>query len=233
MGPRRKTHRPGLLIAKSENIFNFFLPKVMQITRTHIYIGVWSLICVQWLSKFTEERTDTMKNEIAKIQNMIYEIRGQKVMFDNDLAALYEVETKRLNESVKRNIKRFPPEFMFQLTDEEWKNLRSQNATFNRDVRKYKPYVFTEHGILMLSSSLNSDKAISVNIQIMKIFVQMRRYVISQDTTNEQIAELRKLLLLYIEKNDKRVEDIITVLNRLLAQPPKQTKRIGFVTDDS
>jgi phage regulator Rha-like protein len=152
-------------------------------------------------------------------------------MLDRELAVLYGVEIKRLNESVKRNIKRFPPEFMFQLTDEEWANLRSQFATFNKDTRKYKPYVFTEHGILMLSSVLNSDRAIDVNKQIMKVFVQMRHFVLSQNDTTEQIAELRKLLMLYIEKNDKRVNYIIMVLNNLLEQPPK-TKRIGFNADN-
>jgi phage regulator Rha-like protein len=113
------------------------------------------------------------------------------------------------------------------LTDEEWENLRSQIATFSKDTRKYKPYAFSEHGILMLSSVLNSDKAIEVNIQIMKIFVRMRHYTLSQNTTNEQIAELRKLLMLYIEKNDKRVNEIIVVLNNLIEQP-KKTKPIGF-----
>jgi phage regulator Rha-like protein len=151
-------------------------------------------------------------------------------MFDRDLAVLYGVEIKRLNESVKRNLKRFPPEFMFQLTDEEWENLRSQFATFSKDIRKYSPYDFTEHGILMLSSVLNSDRAIDVNIQIMKIFVRMRHYALSQNATNEQIAELRKLLMLYIEKNDERVDEIIIVLNNLLEHPPK-TRKIGFNAD--
>jgi len=168
-----------------------------------------------------------MANKLEHIQKMIYEIRGQKVMLDRDLSVLYGVEIKRLNESVKRNLKRFPSDFMFQLTEEEWENLRSQFATFNKDTRKYKPYVFTEHGILMLSSVLNSDRAIDVNIQIMKIFVQMRHYTISQNSTNEQIAELRKLLMLYIEKNDKRVNQIIIALNNLIEQPPK-TRSIGF-----
>ena len=121
-----------------------------------------------------------MSNKLAKIQNMIYEIRGYKLMLDSDLAELYGVEIKRLNESVKRNIKRFPQEFMFQLTDDEWANQRSQFATFSKDTRKYKPYAFTEHGILMLSSVLNSDKAINVNIQIMKIFVRMRQTALSR-----------------------------------------------------
>jgi phage regulator Rha-like protein len=169
-----------------------------------------------------------MANELISIQNMIHEIRGQKVMLDSDLAALYEVEVKRINEQVRRNIKRFPPEFMFQLMDEEWKNLRSQIATFSKDTRKYKPYAFTEHGILMLSCVLSSDKAIDINIEIMKIFVRMRQFVLSQSGTNEQIAELRKLLMLYIEKNDKRVNDIIIALNNLI-EKPKETKRIGFI----
>ena len=111
-----------------------------------------------------------MADKLAQLQELIYEIHGQKVMLDSDLAALYGVEVKRLNESVKRNIKRFPPEFMFQLTDDEWNNLRSQIATFNNDARKYKPYAFTEHGILMLSSVLNSERAIEVNINIMRTF---------------------------------------------------------------
>jgi phage regulator Rha-like protein len=171
-----------------------------------------------------------MANKLTQIQKMIYEIRGQKVMLDSELALLYGVEIKRLNENVKRNIKRFPQEFMFQLTDEEWKNLRSQFATFSEDTRKYKPYAFTEHGILMLSSVLNSDRAININIEIMKIFVQMRQYVLSQSSTNDQITELRKLLMLYIEKNDKRVNDIIIALNNLIEHPPK-TKTIGFRKD--
>ena len=171
-----------------------------------------------------------MASKLTQLQKLIYELRGQKIMLDSDLAALYEVETKRLNESVKRNIKRFPLEFMFQLTEGEWANLRSQFATFSKDTRKYRPYVFTEHGILMLSSVLNSDRAIDVNIQIMKVFVQMRHYAFSQNSTNEQIAELRKLLMLYIEKNDKRVNEIIIALNNLIDQPPK-TKTIGFHTD--
>jgi phage regulator Rha-like protein len=117
---------------------------------------------------------------------------------------------------------------MFQLTDDEWTNLRSQFTTFNKDTRKYKPYAFTEHGILMLSSVLNSDRAIEVNIQIMKIFVNMRHYTLSQSETNVQIAELRKLLMLYIGENDKRVNEIIIALNNLIEQPPK-TNTIGFV----
>ncbi|MCL2762444.1 MAG: ORF6N domain-containing protein [Treponema sp.] len=170
-----------------------------------------------------------MANQLAKIQKRIYAIRGQRVMLDRDLAELYGVELKVMNQAVKRNIKRFPSDFMFQLTDEEWKNQRSQIVTFSNDTRKYKPFAFTEHGILMLSSVLNSGKAVEINIKIMRVFVKMRHYVLSQ-SKGDQIAELRKLLLLYIEKNDKRVNQIIIALNNLIEQPPK-TKRIGFGAD--
>ena len=165
-------------------------------------------------------------------------IRGHKVMLDSDLAGLYGVPTHRLNEAVKRNIKRFPENFMFKLTDKEWEILRSQFAIFSKDTRKYKPYAFTEHGILMLSSVLNSDKAIAINMQIMKIFVQIRHYALSQTPINDQIAELRKLLMLHIENNDnkffehdKAIKQIIQVLNSLI-EKPKESRRIGFRVND-
>ena len=164
---------------------------------------------------------------------MIYEIRGQKVMLDSDLAKLYGVLTQRLNEAVKRNAKRFPPDFMFQLTEDEWKStLISQFAISknSRGGRRFAPFVFTEQGISMLSTVLNSERAIEVNINIMRAFVNLRHYALSQSGTDEQIAELRKLLMLYIEKNDKRVNDIIIALNNLIEQP-KETKKIGFRAD--
>jgi hypothetical protein len=164
------------------------------------------------------------------IQDLIFEIRGLKVMFDNDLAQLYGVPTYRLNEAVKRNIKRFPDDFMFQLTEAEWKSfLRSQNAISksNRGGRRYTPFVFTEQGVSMLSSVINSEHAIDININIMRAFIKLRQYVLSWNGKNDQIIELRKLLLLYIETNDKRVNDIIIALNNLL-EKPKITKKIGF-----
>ena len=170
-----------------------------------------------------------MKNAAIPIQSLIYEIRGHKVMLDSDLAELYGVEAKRLNERVKRNIKRFPIDFMFQLTEGECKILRSQFATSKQGHggRRYAPYVFTEQGVSMLSTVLNSDLAIEINISIMRAFVQLRHYAFSQSGTNEQISELRKLLMLYIEKNDKRVNEIIIALNNLIKQP-RETKKIGL-----
>jgi phage regulator Rha-like protein len=167
---------------------------------------------------------------------MIYEIRGQKVMFDSDLADLYGVELKVMNQAVKRNIRRFPPDFMFQLTNDEWDSLRSQIVTSknNRGGRRYAPYVFTEQGVSMLSSVINSERAIEVNINIMRAFVKLRHLVLAKSDTNEQIAELRKLLMVYIEntdsrlsKHDKAIDQIIIALNNLIKKPPK-TKPIGF-----
>jgi hypothetical protein len=179
-----------------------------------------------------------MASKLTQIQKMIHEIRGQKVMLDSDLAALYEVETSNLNKAVKRNIERFPGDFMFQLTKEEWENLTFQNGISSKQHggRRFMPYVFTEQGVAMLASVLNSPKAVVVNINIMRAFVQLRHYVLSQ-SKDEQIAELRKLLMLHIENNDykfseqdKTIKQIIIALNNLIEQPPK-TKTIGFRTD--
>ena len=174
-----------------------------------------------------------MENELIPIQNIIYEIRGHKVMLDSDLAQLYEVETKVLNQAVRRNIKRFPTDFMFQLNDNEFESLRSQIVTSKegKGGRRYNPYVFTEQGVAMLSTVLKSERAIEINIQIMRAFVKMRQFAISQTDTTEQIAELRKLLLLYIEKNDERVNDIIIALNNLIEQPQPQKRQIGFTAE--
>jgi hypothetical protein len=166
-------------------------------------------------------------DEAIPIKDLIHELRGQKVMIDSDLAKLYQVDTKVLNQAVKRNIKRFPDDFMFQLTKDEWGSLRSQIVTFEDDIRKYRPYVFTEHGILMLSSVLKSDIALEINIKIMRVFVQVRQQVFSQFNAHEQLGELRTLLMLYIEKNDKRVTDIVRVLNSLVASPQPKSS-IGF-----
>jgi len=176
-----------------------------------------------------------MASKLEQLQKLIYEIRGQRVMLDSDLAALYEVETFNLNKAVKRNIERFPDDFMFQLAKDEWENLTFQNGISNKrhGGRRFMPYAFTEQGVAMLASVLNSPKAIAVNINIMRAFVKLRHYVLSQ-SKDEQIAELRKLLMVYIEntdyklsKHDKAIEQIIIALNSLIEQPPK-TKKIGF-----
>ena len=119
-----------------------------------------------------------MENNLVPIEKLILRIRGRMVMLDADLALLYDVETKVLVQAVKRNIKRFPADFMFQLTAEEYKVLRSQIVTSNkRGGRRYPPYVFTEQGVAMLSSVLKSEKALSVNIEIIRTFVRLRKIV--------------------------------------------------------
>ena len=176
-------------------------------------------------------------NDIAIIPNLIYEIRGQKVMLDSDLARLYGVEVKVLNQTVKRNSERFPADFMFQLSDIEWKSLRSQIVTFKSDSRKYLPYAFTENGVAMLSSVLNSRRAIEVNIAIMRVFTNIRQFMLQQASKIDEIKELKKMLLLHIDNTDNRfnehnekINKIIQVLNNLIARPVP-SKRIGFNAD--
>ena len=169
------------------------------------------------------------------IETKIFTFRGQKVMIDRDLAELYEVETKRLNEAVKRNIERFPSDFMFRLNKEEFSQLVANCDRFiTLKHSSSTPYAFTEHGIAMLSSVLRSKKAVAINIKIIKTFIKLRRYVLSKPDTNEQIVELRRMLMLHIENTDKKfaehdeaISQIIQALNNLIEQPPK-TKKIGF-----
>jgi len=177
-----------------------------------------------------------MGSESAPIQNMIHDIRGQKVMLDRDLAGLYGVKVKRLNESAKRNIERFPPDFMFQLTQDEWDILRSQFATAKKNISKVRflPYAFTEHGVLMLSNVLNSASAINLSIQIIKVFDRLRKYALEQSSKNVRVEELHKLLMLHIENNeykfseyDEAIKHIVHALNNLIGQP-KKTNKIGF-----
>ena len=170
-------------------------------------------------------------SELTQIQKRIYIIREKRVMLDNDLAYLYEVEVKQLNQAVKRNTKRFPVDFMFRLTKDEFTEVVTNcDHLRHQKYRPTLPYAFTEQGVAMLAAVLNSQKAIDINIQIMRAFIQLRNYVLSNDTLYEQIGDLRKLLMLYIEKNDKRVNEIIVALNNLIEQPPK-TKTIGFRTN--
>ena len=143
---------------------------------------------------------------------MIYTIRGKQVMVDSDLANLYQVTTKRLNEQVRRNKNRFPPEFMFRLTADEYEYLRSHFATSSEDNahggRRYMPYVFTEQGIAMLSAVLKSDVAVEVSIKIMNSFVEMRRFLLSN---KEMFARLDRVKLKQLE-TDKKLEEVFNYL---------------------
>ena len=163
---------------------------------------------------------DLVSTEV--IATKIFVIRGKRVMLDADLAVLYGVETKRLNEQVARNRKRFPEDFMFQLTEEEANFLRSHFATSKRGGRRYLPYVFTQEGVAMLSSVLNSERAIMVNIQIMRAFVQFRRLLLTHKDLRRKIEEMEK-------KYDKQFAIVFKALKQLLEPPPVKEKRIiGF-----
>lgn len=131
----------------------------------------------------------------SEIEKIIYVIRGQKVMLDRDLSDLYQIETREFNQSVKRNLKRFPNDFMFQLTSDENEILKSQDMKLRKEThggRRYLPFVFTEQGVAMLSSVLNSDKAIEVNISIMRIFVKLRKVLASDETLAGKLQNLEK-----------------------------------------
>jgi hypothetical protein len=145
-----------------------------------------------------------MSDELILVQNLIHEIRGKKVMLDYDLARLYQVETKVLNQAVKRNMKRFPPDFMFQLDLQEYKNLKSQFVTSSWGGTRKMPFAFTEQGVAMLSGLLHSEIAIAANIAIMRAFVQVREYLLAASSVSVELKELRArvdLLALQQEEN--------------------------------
>ncbi|MFZ1677380.1 MAG: ORF6N domain-containing protein [Saprospiraceae bacterium] len=164
--------------------------------------------------------------ELKTIQSRIYEIRGQRVMIDFDLAELYETETKRLKEAVRRNMDRFPPDFMFELTQDEFECLRTQIASSNRGGIRYTPFAFTEQGVAMLSSVLKSKKAAQVNIAIMRAFVFLRQHLANYQDLKKSIELLEK------EMNIK-FKDINQALTYLLRKDKVEAdqsgrKRIGF-----
>lgn len=166
--------------------------------------------------------------KVATLQSKIYEIRNLKVMLDFDLAELYEIQTKVLNQAVKRNYKRFPADFMFQLSQEEWTTMRSQIVTASQEKRNTRtiPYAFTEQGVAMLSGILNSDIAINVNIAIMRTFVMIRKHAIEHKDFNERLNIIET-------KYDKKFGDIYEALNYLLQKEEtekkqKDRKQIGF-----
>jgi hypothetical protein len=159
--------------------------------------------------------------KLQQIQNKIYEIRGQKVMLDFDLAQLYETETKRLKEAVRRNIERFPLDFMFEITREEYTDLRTQSATLEKGRGKYSkfnPFAFTEQGVAMLASVLNSSKAIQVNISIIRVFVMVRQYALTHKDLTEKLKELET-------RYNKQFADIYEALRYLIDKDKKQLKQ--------
>ena len=172
--------------------------------------------------------------EILSIEPKILTIRGVKVMIDRDLAVLYGVPTKRLNEAVKRNIKRFPGHYMFKLSRQEKQELVANCDRFKSLKHSTAlPYAFTEQGVAMLSSVLNSERAIQINIQIIDTFIALRRYALVPKSENisRRIGILEKALLQYMDRNDKLVNEIVQIINDMLDDNDKEDniKQIGFV----
>jgi phage regulator Rha-like protein len=166
---------------------------------------------------------------LLQIQSKIFELRGFKVMLDSDLAELYETETKRLKEAVRRNINRFPPDFMFELDKNELESLRTQIASSNRGGTRYMPFAFTEQGVAMLASVLNSAKAIEVNIQIVRAFVYLRQYALTHADLTTKLKELES-------RYNKQFKDVYEALNYLLNKDKHkieqiQRNRIGYKTN--
>jgi len=163
------------------------------------------------------------------IISKIYYIRGKKVMFDRDLAELYGVETKALNRAVKRNIDRFPDDFMFQLNEKEAEILRYQFGTLEMGrYSKYLSYVFTEQGVAMLSSVLNSKRAIQVNIQIIRIFISLREMLLTHKELREKIEKLENRIDAKLGRHDKQIKIILETIKLLLKEDAKPKEMIGF-----
>jgi ORF6N domain len=171
-------------------------------------------------------KTTAIVVPVERIESRILLIRGHKVMLDSDLAELYGVTTKRMNEQAKRNKERFPADFMFQLTFEETKSLRSQIATSNRGRggRRYRPYAFTEHGAIMAAGVLNSHRAVEVSVYVVRAFVKLREMLRTHKELARKLAELEKR----IEGHDEDIMALVEAIRQLMEPPEKPSKRIGF-----
>ncbi len=177
------------------------------------------------MAKPNNRETPTVS--ITKLSETIHSIRGERVMLDADLAELYGVDTKALLQAVKRNLERFPPDFMFQLTKQEFNDLRSQIVTSKSGGRRYSPYAFSEHGVAMLSSVLRSPQAIAVNIEIVCAFIRMRKLSFANEELAKKIDELDRR----VSKHDKAIVEIIEAIRQLMAPPGPENKRpIGFAS---
>jgi ORF6N domain len=165
--------------------------------------------------------------DLLRVERSIHLVRGDKVILDEDLAELYGVEVKRLNEQVKRNLDRFPADFMFQLTNQEFTNLKSQSATSSQwGGRRTPPYAFSEQGVAMLSSVLHSPQAVQVNIEIMRTFVRLRRMLASHAELAERLEQLE-------QKYDTQFRAVFDAIRQLMADPSSKNKQIGFKVKES
>ena len=163
--------------------------------------------------------------QVEALAQRIYRIRGQRVLLDADLAELYGVPTKRLNEQIKRNPDRFPPDFLFQLSEEEHAALRSQVATSN--IRRYLPYAFTEHGAIMAATVLNSPRAIEMSVFVVRAFVRLREML----STHQELAEKLDALERTVSTHDQAIAGLINAIRELTHTPVSRTRPIGFTAD--
>lgn len=163
---------------------------------------------------------------VIQIEQSILVVRGQKVMLDSALAELYGVDVKRLNEQVRRNSERFPRDFMFQLTEQEWTILRSQIATSSsgHGGRRHLPFVFTEHGAIMLASVLNSDRAIEASIYVVRAFVRLRELLIANKIVSQKLAELERKVV----GHDQDIRALVEAIRQLMTPAVVKKRRIGF-----
>jgi hypothetical protein len=179
-------------------------------------------------------RKDSLKSDIQplintiEIKEAIFEIRGEKVILDSDLAALYGVETRRLNEQIKRNISRFPPDFMFQLSEEEFESLKSHFAisSMGWGGRRKLPYAFTEHGAIMAASVLNTPRAVEMSVYVVRAFVRLRAVLATHKQLSAKVTELEKRLT----SHDEHIQTIIEAIKRLMTTTQMtKTRKIGFL----
>jgi phage regulator Rha-like protein len=195
---------------------------------------------------------------IERIENRIYVIRGQRVMLDQDLASLYEVETRTLNQAVKRNLERFPDDFMFRLNEKDVESLRSQIVilekgygrsqieteslryqigTLEKSGRgkysKYLPYAFTEQGVAMLSGLLNSPRAVTVNVEIMRAFVRMRHGLLTQEKIGKTVEELKSFMLKHSNQTDREFRKVLNAIETLAEPAPENAEPMGFKLNTS
>lgn len=179
----------------------------------------------------TLRRTDAITPE-AQIGQAIFVIRDQRILLDSELAALYGVTTKRFNEQVRRNLNRFPPDFMFQLSEREVAALRSQIATLKSgrgQHRKYLPYAFTEHGAIMAAMILNSARAVEMSVYVVRAFVRMREMIRSNETFAKRLDELEAHVARKFAKHDETIGGILSALRELLHPPVPKKRPIGFI----
>ena len=189
----------------------------------------------------TEDASENLPATVELVQRAIHFVRGQQVMLDEELALLYGVEARLLNQAAKRNPDRFPPDFMFQLTEAEWDALKSRlmTPTEGRGGRRYLPLAFTQEGVAMLSSVLRSERAVRINVEIMRAFVRYRQFLASHDDLAAKLRELESRFEGKFDRHDKQMQMLVEAVRRLredLGKPPvppaAPKRRIGFHADD-